>query len=42
VLDTFKGLLGDEDVEDPLGPSPRAEVDISNVLAAVKRVHNLG
>jgi len=42
VLDTFKGLLGDEGVEDPLGPSPRAEVDISNVLAAVKRVHNLG
>jgi len=41
VLDTFKALLGDEDVVDPLGPSPRAEVDISDLLTAVKRVHNL-
>jgi acetoin utilization deacetylase AcuC-like enzyme len=41
VLDTFKVLLGDEDVEDPLGPSLRGEVSISDLLAEVKRVHNL-
>ena len=42
VLDTFKVLLGDEDVEDPLGPSPREEVPIGDLLVEVKRVHNLG
>jgi acetoin utilization deacetylase AcuC-like enzyme len=41
VLNTFKVLLGDEEVEDPLGPSPRGEVSISDLLAAVKEVHNL-
>ena len=41
VLDTFKVLLGDEEVEDPLGPSLQGEVSISDLLAEVKRAHNL-
>ena len=41
VLNTFKGLLGDEDAVDPLGPSPRGEVSVSELLVQVKQVHNL-
>ncbi|MBC7249414.1 MAG: histone deacetylase [Anaerolineae bacterium] len=41
VLNTFKVLLGDEDVVDPLGPSPHGEVSVSELLVQVKQVHNL-
>ncbi|MDY7039419.1 MAG: histone deacetylase [Chloroflexota bacterium] len=41
VLNTFKALLGDEDVVDPLGLSPQPEVSINDLLASVKRVHGL-
>ncbi len=43
VLNTFALLLDDPDWElvDPLGPSPRSERPIDDVIARVKRVHGL-
>jgi acetoin utilization deacetylase AcuC-like enzyme len=43
ILNTFAVLLGDDTWElvDPLGPSPRAEQDISDLLATIKQVHGL-
>jgi acetoin utilization deacetylase AcuC-like enzyme len=43
VLNTFAVLLGDEAwrLVDPLGPSPRAERSIDDVLARVKQIHGL-
>jgi acetoin utilization deacetylase AcuC-like enzyme len=43
VLNTFAVLLGDETwrLVDPLGPSPRAERSIDDVLARVKQIHGL-
>jgi acetoin utilization deacetylase AcuC-like enzyme len=43
VLNTFAVLLGDEDWQlvDPLGPSPRRERPIDDVLARVREIHGL-
>jgi acetoin utilization deacetylase AcuC-like enzyme len=43
VLNTFAVLLGDEEwhLVDPLGPSPRAERPVDDVIARVKQVHGL-
>jgi acetoin utilization deacetylase AcuC-like enzyme len=43
VLNTFAVLLGDEGwhLEDPLGPSPRAERSVEEIIARVKQVHGL-
>jgi acetoin utilization deacetylase AcuC-like enzyme len=43
VLNTFAVLLGDEDWDlvDPLGPSPRAEQTVENIIAQVRHAHNL-
>jgi acetoin utilization deacetylase AcuC-like enzyme len=43
ILNTFAVLLGDEDwrLVDPLGPSPRAERSIDDVIARVQQVHGL-
>jgi acetoin utilization deacetylase AcuC-like enzyme len=44
VLNTFAVLLGDAQWQlvDPLGPSPRREHPIDEVIAQVRNVHNLG
>jgi acetoin utilization deacetylase AcuC-like enzyme len=43
VLNTFAVLLGDENwqVVDPLGPSPRQERSVDDVIERVRQVHNL-
>ncbi|MEJ2209668.1 MAG: histone deacetylase [Anaerolineae bacterium] len=43
ILNTFAVLLGDEgwDLVDPLGPSPRGERPIDDVIEQVRQVHNL-
>jgi acetoin utilization deacetylase AcuC-like enzyme len=43
VLNTFAVLLGDEDWQlvDPLGPSPRGERPIDDVVARVRQIHGL-
>lgn len=43
VLNTFAVLLGDEkwQVVDPLGPSPRQERSVDDVIERVRQVHNL-
>lgn len=43
VLNTFAVLLGDEDwtLRDPLGPSPRAERSVDDVIQRVRQVHGL-
>ena len=43
VLNTFAVLLGDEDwtIRDPLGPSPRAERSVDDVIQRVRQVHGL-
>ncbi len=41
VAATFAVMLGDEQVEDPLGPAPEPEQQPDAVIQAVKRVHNL-
>jgi len=44
ILNTFAVLLGDEawNLVDPLGPSPRGERPIDDVVEQVRQVHNLG
>jgi acetoin utilization deacetylase AcuC-like enzyme len=37
-----RALLGDSDAVDPLGANTRAEPDISDLIAQIKTLHNLG
>jgi len=41
VLNTFRVLLGDEDVLDPLGPSPSPERSVNTLLAQLREFHSL-
>lgn len=41
VLNTFKVLLGDNEVVDPLGPSPRDERSVDDLVEHLKGVHGL-
>ncbi len=41
VLNFFRILLGEEDVEDPLGPSLEEEPPIDDVLRQISRLHEL-
>jgi hypothetical protein len=41
VLNTFYALLGEPPVVDPLGPSPRAEWDVSALVATLRQLHGL-
>jgi acetoin utilization deacetylase AcuC-like enzyme len=41
VLNTLYALLGRDQIEDPLGPSPRREQDVSRLLAQLKQLHQL-
>jgi acetoin utilization deacetylase AcuC-like enzyme len=41
VLNTFKVLLGDDDVVDPLGPSPHSERSVDELVARLKETHGL-
>jgi len=41
IAATFRALLGDEQAADPLGPSPRAERPIDDIVQTVRRTHNL-
>lgn len=41
VAATFSVLLGDEEVQDPLGPAKQKEQPVDTVISTVKRVHGL-
>lgn len=41
VGNTFRALLGQTQVDDPVGISPWAEPDVSHLLAALKKTHRL-
>jgi len=41
VAGTFRALLGDADIPDPLGPSPRPSEDIGDYIEQLKGVHRL-
>jgi acetoin utilization deacetylase AcuC-like enzyme len=41
VGNTFRALLGDSHIDDPVGPAPRQEPDVSSLLAELKQVHQL-
>jgi acetoin utilization deacetylase AcuC-like enzyme len=41
VGNTFRALLGDSEVDDPVGVSPWAEPDVSSLLAKLKKTHKL-
>ncbi|MFN3705561.1 MAG: histone deacetylase [Thermoflexales bacterium] len=41
VLNCFRILLGQDDVEDPLGPSPEQEPEVDEIVAQVSQVHAL-
>jgi acetoin utilization deacetylase AcuC-like enzyme len=41
ILNALKILLGDEDIVDPLGPSPRPERSIDDLLVQLKGLHRL-
>lgn len=41
VGNTFRLLMGDSTVDDPLGISPWQEPDVTNLLASLKKTHNL-
>jgi acetoin utilization deacetylase AcuC-like enzyme len=41
IAATFGVLLGDEQVEDPLGPARRKEQPVEQAISAVRRVHGL-
>ena len=41
VLNTFHVLLGDEEIEDPLGPAPRSERGVSDLIDQLKALHRL-
>jgi acetoin utilization deacetylase AcuC-like enzyme len=43
VKATFNVLLGETEIEDPLGPPPRHYApDIDSLVAAIKKTHRLG
>jgi acetoin utilization deacetylase AcuC-like enzyme len=41
VLNAFYALLGEDDVVDPLGPSPRPEPSIDALIEDLRNLHNL-
>jgi len=41
VLNTLCALLGEDTVEDPLGPSPWPEPDVTDYIAALRELHGL-
>ncbi|MCG3210482.1 MAG: Histone deacetylase-like amidohydrolase [Anaerolineae bacterium] len=41
VGNTFRALLGETDVDDPLGISPWVEPDVSSLLSQLKKIHAL-
>jgi len=41
IAATFRALLGDTQATDPLGPSPRPERPVDDIIQTVKRTHNL-
>lgn len=41
VGNLFRALMAEETVDDPLGPSPWAEPDVSPLLADLKEIHHL-
>jgi acetoin utilization deacetylase AcuC-like enzyme len=41
VLNTFHVLLGDEEIEDPLGPARRSERDVGDLVDQLKGLHGL-
>jgi len=41
VLNTFHALLGDEEIHDPLGPAPRSERDVGDLVDQLKGLHRL-
>jgi acetoin utilization deacetylase AcuC-like enzyme len=41
VLNTFKVLLGDDEIADPLGPSPRGERLVDELIEHLKGAHGL-
>jgi acetoin utilization deacetylase AcuC-like enzyme len=41
ILNTFHALLGDETVEDPLGPSRRPEPGVADYIASLRQLHGL-
>jgi acetoin utilization deacetylase AcuC-like enzyme len=41
VLNTFKALLGDDEIADPLGPSPRNERPVDDLVDHLKGLHGL-
>ena len=41
VLNTFHVLLGDEEIEDPLGTAPRSERDVGDLVDQLKGLHRL-
>jgi acetoin utilization deacetylase AcuC-like enzyme len=41
VLNSIKALLGKDDFEDSIGPSPYQDKDISKLISELKRIHSL-
>ncbi len=41
VGNVFRALLGNDEVDDPLGPSSYPEPDVSGLLAELKKIHSL-
>jgi acetoin utilization deacetylase AcuC-like enzyme len=41
ILNTFHALLGDESVEDPLGPSRWSEPDAADYIVSLRQLHGL-
>ncbi len=41
VGNTFRALLAETEPHDPVGPSPRPEPDVSDLLLMLKQIHNL-
>jgi hypothetical protein len=37
VVNVFRDLLGQDDIQDPFGPMPQSEHDISGLLERLKR-----
>jgi acetoin utilization deacetylase AcuC-like enzyme len=41
VANVFRALLGDNEIDDPLGVSPWVEPDVSHLLSELKKIHKL-
>ena len=41
VLNAFYTLLGDDTITDPIGPSPRPERPVDDLVARLKKAHGL-